>query len=156
LTGGCRLYKEALCFKELNKIFVTRVVGEPLECDVYVPELTTLKGFLPVSLSPTFCHKTWAFDFIEYNKEHGILNSMSPDSKMSPIKNDIQLPSLLNEIFSSTEASGAKIECTLCCPTIQNRIHPEFQYTDLIRNILLHGEFQQDRTGFFIIKNKMF
>lgn len=140
--GGAQVYTEALQLPQLAKIFLTRVIGEPTECDCFVPQLKALDdyGFEPVAVSPTFTHKTLAFDFVEYRRK--LKESEIEERPDAGNENALTLAPFLSLLHPAKAARDS----VRCIPSITLRSHEEFQYLDLIAEIIRDGFYQDDRT----------
>lgn len=141
VIGGTQVFTEALHLPQLARVFLTRVVGEPTECDTFVPDLVSLDDcFDAVTVSRTYTHKQLSFDYVEYRRRSDVaVKDVASESSSA-------LPTLA-DFFCLLDKKAAARDDVQCCPSVALRLHEEFQYLDLIADILRTGLYQDDRTG---------
>lgn len=166
LSGGKRVYEEALRSSNLKSIFLTRVQGSNLdsECDVSLPTpFIDENVFVPVSVSKTRSAGDLTFDFVRYERESLLKDVSFAASTAASTSNRLNttglecehiLMELKSEIERTSEfidsldtPSRIPVEQVRSCPYVISRGHEEFQYLDLIADIISSGFRQEDRTG---------
>ena len=118
IIGGAQLYAEALQSHLLDKIYLTQVL-KPFLCDTYFPKMN-LEHFDLVEESELQVENDVPFQFLTYRR-----NSDSDTKDFDDFDNLINLhKKILNQVDND-----------------------EYQYLDLIQEILEYGISKDDRTG---------
>jgi dihydrofolate reductase/thymidylate synthase len=116
--GGEAVYKEAVEMPTCSRIFLTRIAKD-IECDAFFPAFDESR-FKLVHVSKTKSHNDLAYDFVVYE------NCKEPDQDAV-----MQEPSL------AVVAAGG----------VGKFLHEEYQYLNLITEIMEKGVAMEDRTG---------
>lgn len=119
VIGGGSIYEESLKYSEYcENIFITRLYDD-IDCDTFFP-IFSRKQFSLVTSSDIRYEKNIKYQFLRFQN--------------------------VKYITGSTGCSENTFEdCLPLC--LQNKPHEEYQYLNLIRKIIDHGKFREDRTG---------
>lgn len=118
VIGGQAAYQEAVSLPNCTRVFMTRI-GRDIECDTFFPALDE-KTFRPVHVSTTRSHKDLTFDFVTYERVQS--------------EEDVK-PLTVSPSPAFAAAGGAGFH------------HEEYQYLNMIREIIEKGLATDDRTG---------
>jgi len=131
IIGGASLYKEALSHPCTDTIHLTRVDMDP-ECDTFIPNIDEMAEFEVASVSAKQEEKGISFVFETRTRAAG------PSPGTSAAKSPAE------------QAAGGAPEPDTSVPrpaTEGREPHEEYQYLDLLREIMQHGTLRGDRTG---------
>mmetsp|Transcript_38423 Transcript_38423/g.151719 ORF Transcript_38423/g.151719 Transcript_38423/m.151719 type:complete len:525 (-) Transcript_38423:277-1851(-) len=118
VIGGADIYKTAMENSRWSRrAYVTEVIGEGMECDVFLPEISG-KAWRKISLSETKHVGELKYRFVEYVR--------SSDEERSAVL-----------LGSPMSVNGDEIAAP----------HDEMQYLNLVRHIIENGHEKGDRTG---------
>eukprot|EP00922_Rhytidocystis_sp_ex-Travisia-forbesii_P037821 GHVS01056330.1.p1 GENE.GHVS01056330.1~~GHVS01056330.1.p1 ORF type:complete len:421 (-),score=74.81 GHVS01056330.1:670-1932(-) len=138
IIGGAELYSAALSSGLVTRLYLTRV-NKHFPCDSFFPPIDSTQ-FAPTALSPTHRNKNdIAYDFVIYDYIQQVTEALNP-STTSDAAVDI-----VESLFGGCRAAAAAESAV--ADSVVSRKHEEFQYLDIIRDILQSGAQQSDRTG---------
>jgi len=146
VIGGALLYSLMLTehLSMLSRAYVTRV-AQKTECDTFISPLPW-DVLQTVSVSPTIVENDIPYDFVIYENTTGkeVVLATNADCPY------IELLSSAKQHVAKTNDSDTPLTIPVkldCCPSVTHRAHAEFQYLDLIREIVNEGSQFDDRTG---------
>jgi len=117
--GGESVYKEALELPACTRIFLTRIAKD-IECDAFFPAFDD-SLFKVSHVSKTKSHNELSYDFLVYDR--------IPES-------DLAKDAVAPQVSPAMMAIGGSVF-----------LHDEYQYLNLIREIIEKGVASDDRTG---------
>lgn len=138
--GGAQVYEDALRHPGTHTLYVTRVETD-IECDTFIPDLTTTDGVELVSSSAVQEEKGLRYRFQKFSVHHGSSSTAQgtpSKAKVAPCAFKQSPPDCLVTEPESASADTAPVA---------NRSHPEYQYLNLVKEIIETGIERGDRTG---------
>ncbi|GBE61887.1 dihydrofolate reductase-thymidylate [Babesia ovata] len=129
ILGGSDLYREVLENDLCDKIYLTRLNKE-YEGDRFFPPIPN--SFHITGISPTFSTDFVTYDFVTYEKVS------APKA--------VRHPTLDELILTGQELNVPKPKY-VACPAVKVRYHEEFQYLDILADVLSTGTLKPNRTG---------
>lgn len=129
ILGGSLVYQEVLDNDLCDKIYLTRINKE-YEGDRFFPEIPG--SFEITGMSRTFSTDFVTYDFVTYEKVSTI--------KEKPV------PSMDELVLTGGEPK-VQVPKYVACPMIKVRYHEEFQYLDILADVLSRGTLKSNRTG---------
>ncbi|EDO06038.1 dihydrofolate reductase/thymidilate synthase [Babesia bovis T2Bo] len=129
ILGGSFLYKEVLDNGLCDKIYLTRLNKE-YPGDTYFPDIPDT--FEITAISPTFSTDFVSYDFVIYERKD--CKTVFPDPPFDQL------------LMTGTDISVPKPKY-VACPGVRIRNHEEFQYLDILADVLSHGVLKPNRTG---------
>ncbi|CDU17314.1 bifunctional dihydrofolate reductase-thymidylate synthase, putative [Plasmodium yoelii] len=156
IIGGSYVYKEFLDRNLIKKIYFTRI-NNSYNCDVLFPEINE-NLFKISSISDVYNSNNTTLDFIIYSKKTEKINSNKE------ISNDIFLGLCdeqnknfddeddytyfsFNKNKENIKKNSEHVHNFKIYNSIKYKNHPEYQYLNIIYDIIMHGNKQDDRTG---------
>jgi dihydrofolate reductase/thymidylate synthase len=130
--GGASIYDAALKSGFCDTVYITRVETDA-ECDVFFPELSKDEYNL-ASTSERKEESGIGYTFEKFSRNANSSSTSSSNSSTS------------GETKSDTTTTTTTTTTTSTSSTSEPR-HEEYQYLDLIRNIIDNGDVRMDRTG---------
>ncbi|ORM41483.1 Bifunctional dihydrofolate reductase-thymidylate synthase [Babesia sp. Xinjiang] len=127
--GGAGVYREALENGLCSQIYVTRLNKE-YEGDTFFPKIPDIYEI--TGISPTFSTDFVTYDFVLYEKKG------APSPKRGPTMEELLLTG--GDLVVPTPKYVA-------CPNVRIRNHEEFQYLDILADVLSNGTLKPNRTG---------
>lgn len=103
--------------------------------------------FVPISVSKTRSIGDLTYDFVQYERESTLPHKIEEMSMLDGIYNQVNRNRQFVESLNPPLSQYEENQTVRCYPSLINRQHEEFQYLDLIANIITTGFKQQDRTG---------
>ncbi|GIX65319.1 bifunctional dihydrofolate reductase/thymidilate synthase [Babesia caballi] len=129
ILGGSNVYREVLDNDLCDKIYLTRLNKE-YEGDVFFPKIPD--SFHITGISPTFSTDFVTYDFVVYEKK------TAPSLSRTPT---------LDELLLTGQELQTPPPAYIACPNIKIRNHEEFQYLDIVADVLSKGTLKPNRTG---------
>ncbi|GFE54412.1 dihydrofolate reductase-thymidylate [Babesia ovis] len=129
ILGGAVVYKEVLENDLCDKIYLTRLTKE-YEGDTFFPEIPDT--FQITGISPTFSTDFLTYDFVTYERKG------ARPSKRGPT---------MDELLLTGQELNAPKPKVVACPNVSVRYHEEFQYLDILADVLSNGTLKPNRTG---------
>ncbi|OII75991.1 thymidylate synthase family protein [Cryptosporidium andersoni] len=148
ICGGESIYRECIEKNIVETIYLTRVSTSKKEFDTYFPDIP--ESFVPISMSQTFCCNDISYDFMIYENE--ILKLIKRNIRNTSCESEviIAFENVLDKIFGERKISlrnKVPKDNIISYPSIIIRDHPEFQYLDMLSNVLQNGHYRGNRTG---------
>ncbi|CRG93203.1 bifunctional dihydrofolate reductase-thymidylate synthase, putative [Plasmodium gallinaceum] len=169
IIGGSVVYNEFLKRNLIKKIYFTRI-NSTYECDVFFPEIKETE-FEIMSLSDVYSNNGATLDFVIYKRKKEILNNENPieNNKEADIcsqdspnnyftgedvyKNMDDDDDYVYFNFNNTkEKKNSEISDDFkIYNSLKYKYHPEYQYLNIIYDVIMNGNKQGDRTGVGVV-----
>nr|Q27713.1 RecName: Full=Bifunctional dihydrofolate reductase-thymidylate synthase; Short=DHFR-TS; Includes: RecName: Full=Dihydrofolate reductase; Includes: RecName: Full=Thymidylate synthase [Plasmodium berghei ANKA]AAB60237.1 dihydrofolate reductase thymidylate synthase [Plasmodium berghei] len=155
IIGGSSVYKEFLDRNLIKKIYFTRI-NNSYNCDVLFPEINE-NLFKITSISDVYYSNNTTLDFIIYSKTKEInpneevpnntfLGVCDEQNKAFDDEDDYTYFSF-NKNKENIKKNSEHAHNFKIYNSIKYKNHPEYQYLNIIYDIIMHGNKQDDRTG---------
>lgn len=155
IIGGSSVYKEFLDRNLIKKIYFTRI-NNSYNCDVLFPEINE-NLFKITSISDVYNSNNTTLDFIIYSKTKEInpneevpnntfLGVCDEQNKAFDDEDDYTYFSF-NKNKENIKKNSEHAHNFKIYNSIKYKNHPEYQYLNIIYDIIMHGNKQDDRTG---------
>ncbi|KAK1442514.1 bifunctional dihydrofolate reductase/thymidylate synthase [Babesia gibsoni] len=129
ILGGSEIYRLVLENDLCDKIYQTRI-NKDYEGDRFFPEIPDT--FEITGISKTFGTDFVTYDFVTYEKKSVVKDKPHPS---------------MDELVLTGEEPKVKVPQYVACPSVKIRYHEEFQYLDILADVLSNGTLKQNRTG---------
>lgn len=148
VIGGSQIYKEFIENGMISKIYMTRI-NQSYDCDVFFPNVSP-DVYEIDSVSEVHKHKDVTLDFIVISKKKvcgpGRWEGLEEDPKCMKDDDFVYFKFLekKKQELGELQVDKSKFKEYL---NIQQREHPEYQYLNILYDILTDGNALSDRTG---------
>ncbi|SCM02855.1 bifunctional dihydrofolate reductase-thymidylate synthase, putative [Plasmodium chabaudi chabaudi] len=159
IIGGASVYKEFLDRNLIKKIYFTRI-NSAYTCDVLFPDINE-DLFKITSISDVYSSNNTTLDFVIYSKTKEIPEEINPNDELfnntflgvCDEKNtnfddeDDYTYFSFNKHKDNIKKNSEHAHHFKIYNSIKYKHHPEYQYLNVIYDIIMHGNKQDDRTG---------
>ncbi|CRG98967.1 bifunctional dihydrofolate reductase-thymidylate synthase, putative [Plasmodium relictum] len=169
IIGGAIVYNEFLQRNLIKKIYFTRI-NSTYECDVFFPEIKDTEYEI-TSLSDVYNYKGVTLNFVIYKRKKELLNNRNlneynketdryfldiPNNCFNG-KNDYKNIDdeddyvYFNFINTKEKKNFEACEDFKIYNSLKYKYHPEYQYLNIVYDVITSGNKQNDRTGVGIL-----
>ncbi|SCM09750.1 bifunctional dihydrofolate reductase-thymidylate synthase, putative [Plasmodium chabaudi adami] len=159
VIGGASVYKEFLDRNLIKKIYFTRI-NNAYTCDVLFPDINE-DLFKITSISDVYSSNNTTLDFVIYSKTKEIHEEINPndeifnntflgvcDEKNTNFDDEDDYTYFsFNKHKDNIKKNSEHAHHFKIYNSIKYKHHPEYQYLNIIYDIIMHGNKQDDRTG---------